>query len=287
MIALIRGGHVRTTPLSLPSGTIDVFDSGGGGTPIVFGHGLVMDHTLWGGVIGHLGSEFRCVVPVLPLGGHRRPMPTGSDLSMAGIARLVAETLDAMGLGRVVLVSNDWGGMQITAVERPDLVAGLVLSAQEAFDNVPPGLPGRFAVATCRLPGGLRGAAWGLRLPGVQRLPMTFGRMTVRPISSEMLRSWTQGLLADAAIARDVRAYVATTPRDCLINTAEQLRDFDRPTLVMWTTDDRTVPRSHGRRLADLVPGARLIEYGDCSVLMPLDQPYRMAEDLRAFARSL
>ena len=60
---------MSTTPLDLPSGTIDVFDSGGDGQPIVFGHGLVMDHTEWTGVIDRLATEFRCVVPVLPLGG--------------------------------------------------------------------------------------------------------------------------------------------------------------------------------------------------------------------------
>jgi len=278
---------MSTSPLALPSGTIDVFDSGGDGQPIVFGHGLVMDHTEWAGVIDRLAPQFRCVVPVLPLGGHRRPMPDDADLTMRGIALRIAETIETLDLPPVVLVANDWGGPQITAVERPDLIAGLVLTSEEAFDNYPPGLPGAFAALSCRLPGGLTIAGRSLRIPGVQRLPMTFGRMTVRPIPMDIVRGWTEGLITEPGVRRDVRQYVATTPKDCLIEAAEGLRTFDKPALVIWPTDDRTMPRSHGARLADLLPQGRLVELDDCSVLMPLDQPVRLADEIRTFAASL
>lgn len=276
-----------TTPLALLTGTIDVLDTGGAGQPIVFGHGLVMDHTEWTGVIEKLTPEFRCVVPVLPLGGHRRPMPADADLTMRGIALLIAETIEALELAPVVLVANDWGGPQITAVERPDLIAGLVLTAEEAFDNYPPGLPGAFAALSCRLPGGLIIAGRSLRIPGFQRLPMTFGRMTVRPIPRNIIRGWTEGLITEPGVRHDVKRYVATTPKDCLVRAAEQLRTFDKPALVIWPTDNRTMPRSHGTRLADLLPQGRLIELDDCSVLMPLDQPTRLADEIREFAASI
>lgn len=278
---------MSTTPLALPSGTIDVFDSGGDGPPIVFGHGLVMDHTEWTGVIDRLAPEFRCVVPVLPLGGHRRPMPDDADLTMRGIALRIAETIEALDLAPVVLVANDWGGPQITAVERPDLIAGLVLTSEEAFDNYQPGLPGAFAALSCRLPGGLTVAGRSLRIPGFQRLPMTFGRMTVRPIPMAIIRGWTEGLITEPGVRRDVRQYVATTPKNCLIEAAERLRTFDKPALVIWPIDDRTMPRSHGARLADLLPHGRLVELDDCSVLMPLDQPVRLADEIRTFAASV
>jgi pimeloyl-ACP methyl ester carboxylesterase len=278
---------MTTTPLALPSGTIDVFDTGGDGQPIVFGHGLVMDHTEWTGVIENLTPEFRCVVPVLPLGGHRRPMPDDADLTMRGVALLIAETIEALELPPVVLVANDWGGPQITAVERPDLIAGLVLTAEEAFDNYPPGLPGAFAALSCRLPGGLTIAGRSLGIPGFQRLPMTFGRMTVHPIPRKIIRGWTDGLITEPGVRRDVQRYVDTTPKDCLVEAAEQLRTFDKPALVIWPTDNRTMPRSHGARLADLLPQGRLVEVDDCSVLMPLDQPTRLADEIRAFAASI
>lgn len=275
---------MTTTPLVLPSATLDVYDSGGDAPPLVFGHGLVMDHTEWSAVIDDLVPDFRCIVPVLPLGGHRRPMPENADLTMRGIALLVAEVIETLELASVILVANDWGGPQITAVERPDLLAGLVLTPEEAFNNYPPGLPGAFAALSCRLPGGLSLAARSLRVPGVQRLPMTFGRMTVRPIPRDMLHGWTEGLLTDRDVRRDVRRYVASTPKDCLVDTAVRLREFDKPTTVVWSADNRTMPRHHGRDLADLIPNATLVELDDCSVLMPLDQPHRLAAEIRTLA---
>lgn len=278
---------MSTRPLALSSGTIDLFDSGGDGPPIVFGHGVVMNHTQWTGVVEHLAPDYRCVVPVLPLGGHRHPMNEGADLTMRGIALLLAEAIEVLELPPVVLVANDWGGPQITAVERPDLISGLVLTSEEAFDNYPPGLPGKFAALLCRLPGGLAIAGRSLRIPGFQRLPMTFGRMTVRPIPKEIIREWTEGLISESGVRRDVQQYVATTPAGCLTDAANRLRSFDKPSLVIWPTDDRTMPRAHGKQLADLLPHGRLVEVDDCSVLMPLDQPIRLADEIRTFAASL
>lgn len=279
--------NMPTTPVMVPSGSIDVFDSGGDGQPILFGHGLVMDQTLWSAVVAELAAEFRCIVPVLPLGGHRRSMPETADLTMRGIALMIADVVDALGLPPVVLVANDWGGPQITAIERPDVVAGLVLTPEEAFDNVPPGLPGAFAATLGRIPGGLQLAARSLRVPGIQRLPVTFGRMTKRPIPAAMIRSWTEGLVTDPGVRRDVRRYIAATPKDCLEDAARRLGGFTGPTRVVWSTDDRTTPRRHGRALADAIPGATLVEVDDCSVLMPLDQPVALAGEIRTLAGSV
>ena len=116
---------------------------------------------------------------------------------------------------------------------------------------------------------------------------MTFGRMTARPIPSDLLRSWTEGLLSSPGVRRDVRRYVIETPRDCLLDAAERLRGFTKPTTVVWSTDNRTMPRAHGRALADLIPNATLVELGDCSVLMPLDQPQALADEIRALAGRL
>jgi len=46
-----------------------------------------------------------------------------------------------------------------------------------------------------------------------------------------------------------------------------------RPTLVAWAAEDRVMPPSHGRRLAELMPQARLVEIADSHTLIPEDQP--------------
>lgn len=137
--------------------------------------GVLMDETVWAGVVDRLTADHRCIVPRFPLGGHRRPMYPDADLSLHGQAHLLGELLDRLDLRAVILVSVDWGGPQLTAVHHPDRLAGLVLLPQEAFDNIPPGLPGRFAGLAGRTPGGLLMAAQSLRSPLIARLPVTFG----------------------------------------------------------------------------------------------------------------
>jgi pimeloyl-ACP methyl ester carboxylesterase len=71
-------------------------------------------------------------------------MRPGADLSIDGIALLVAEFLERLDLYDVTLIMNDWGGPQLLVDhDRTERISRLVLVACEAFDNFPPGTPGR------------------------------------------------------------------------------------------------------------------------------------------------
>jgi pimeloyl-ACP methyl ester carboxylesterase len=70
-----------------------------------------MDGSLWRDVVADLREDHRCVVPTLPLGGHRRPMRADANLSMRAQARLVAEFLERMDLREATLVGNYWGAV--------------------------------------------------------------------------------------------------------------------------------------------------------------------------------
>ena len=96
--------------VELAAGTVEYEDTGGEGPVIVLLHGIGMDASLWRGVVADLRPDHRCVVPSLPLGGHRRPMRPEADLSILAMARLVAELLEKLDLREVTLVGNDWGG---------------------------------------------------------------------------------------------------------------------------------------------------------------------------------
>ena len=274
---------VELSHLETSAGTIDYVDTGGEGPTLVFVHGLVMDHTLWGTVIEGLRADHRCVAPILPLGGHRHPMHAAADLTLHGQATLLAEFIEALDLHDVVLVSSDWGGPQITAVEHPGRLAGLVLLPQEAFDNIPPGLPGKFASFLTRVPGGLAVAARTLTWPGTARMPNTFGWMVEQPIATGVLRSWATGMRSEPGVRRDVERYVRTSDMTGLIRASTRFGSFDRPVLVLWCTDDRVMPRDHGRRLAELFPAGRLVEVPDSSTLIPLDAPERVVSEIRSF----
>jgi len=269
----------------LSAGPVDYVDTGGDKPVVVLVHGVVMDGSLWRQVVADLGRDHRCIVPTLPLGAHRRPMEPDADLSLRGQVRLLAEFLDALQLSDVVLVGNDWGGPLLLASEGLAARVGrLVLVSCEAFDNIPPGLPGRVLDLSARLPGGLALAAWSLRVPPLRRLPLTFGWMARRPVPADLLNGWMRSLRTQAAVRRDFRKYArGIPPKPDLVAATEALREFERPALVVWAAEDKVMPPQHGRRLAELLPRGRLVEVTDSYTLVPLDQPAALAGLLRDF----
>ena len=52
------------------SGEFMYSDSGGGGPPVVFLHGVLMNGTLWDDIVDPLCDRYRCIVPGLPFGAH-------------------------------------------------------------------------------------------------------------------------------------------------------------------------------------------------------------------------
>jgi pimeloyl-ACP methyl ester carboxylesterase len=272
--------------VALSAGTIEYEDSGGDGPMLVLLHGLMMDASLWDGVIADLSADHRCVAPTLPLGAHRRGMDADADLSIPGIARLVEEFLERLDLRDVTLVGNDTGGalVQLLMRDRDKRVERAVLVSCDAFDNFPPGHTGRTLVRTGKLSPRLFGLFMRqMRLRAIRRLPVAFGWLTKR--GDAATARWVEPVITQPSIRRDaVRTLrAAAADPDFLVEAAGFLPDFDRPVLVVWASEDRVMPPEHGRRLAELLPQAQLVEVGDSYTLIPLDQPARLARIIREF----
>jgi pimeloyl-ACP methyl ester carboxylesterase len=58
----------------------------------------------------------------LPLGSHVESMPREADMTPPGLADMIAEAVEALGLAEVTVVGNDTGGAltQILAARRPE-----------------------------------------------------------------------------------------------------------------------------------------------------------------------
>ena len=272
--------------IELSAGTIEYEDTGGDGPVLVLLHGLMMDASLWDGVIANLSADYRCVAPTLPLGAHRHPMRPDADLSLPGIARLVAEFCDRLGLDDVTLAGNDTGGalVQLLMADPRPWLGRAVLASCDAFDNFPPGLTGKALVASGRLSPGMFGLFMQqMRLRPVRRLPIAFGWLTRR--GDAATARWMRPVLTQPGIRRDtvrVRRAAAADKR-LLVTAAERLPEFKHPALVVWASEDRVMPPEHGQRLAGLLPEARLAEVADSYTLIPLDQPARFASAVREF----
>jgi pimeloyl-ACP methyl ester carboxylesterase len=272
--------------IELSAGTVEYRDTGGDGPVVVLLHGLLMDASLWDAVIADLSVDHRCVAPTLPLGAHRRAVHADADMSLPGIARLVAEFLERLDLNDVTLVGNDTGGAvaQLVIADDAVRVGRVVLASCEAFDNIPPGLTGRTLALTGKLSPGMFGLFMQqTRLRPLRRLPIAFGWLTKR--GDAATARWVRPVMEQPAIRRDAVRMLRAVMSDArvLIDAAQNLPRFDRPALVIWASHDRVMPIAHGRRLADLLPQGRLIEVDDSYTLIPLDQPMRFARIIREF----
>ena len=270
--------------VELSVGTIDYQDTGGDGPILVFLHGLIMDGTVWRHVVSELRSDYRCVLPTWPLGGHRHPMLPGADLSLHALGLLIGEFLERLDLRAVTLVQNDWGGVQVLIAHGgSERIARLVLTACEAFDNYPP-RPARPIVLAAEIPGGLALMMQAHRLRMVRRAPGGWGWMSKRPVPTAVMDTWFHPATTNKSIRRDLAKYVTSVPaRQVLLEWAACGATFEKPVLVVWAREDRMMPSDHGRRLAQLYPDAQLVEIDDSYTLIPEDQPAQLGTAMRDF----
>jgi pimeloyl-ACP methyl ester carboxylesterase len=193
--------------------------------------------------------------------------------TMADLADDVVAVLDAVEGDTATVAGMSMGGMiaQEFAIAHGDRLHGLVLIATR---------PPAPAYASPR------GSTMLLDLLGPPRKDET--------LESYFARLWTMGTGPGFAerkpelIVELVGQIVQRpTPRAMLLHQlravsgcghAERLRRISAPTAIVHGTDDPLVDVVNGRRLAELIPGARYVELEGVGHLPPLEAPDRLLE---------
>src|SRR5690349_17942073 len=241
---------------------------------------------LWDPVVRLLDGDVRCLVPELPFGAHPAPMHPGADLTAAGLGHLVADFLAALDLRDVTLVGNDSGVAiaQVVAARHPGRLAGLVLATGDAFDNFPP-KPFRPLIAAARA-GALTGMIAMLKARPARSLPTAYGWLTHGDLPHDLIDQWIAAYFADKGVRRDLRRLTAALGDDDFMNQiAAELAAFTKPALLAWAADDKFFPAEHARRLAAILPDARVELIADSRTWVMLDQPERTAHLIAGLAR--
>jgi pimeloyl-ACP methyl ester carboxylesterase len=212
-------------------------------------------------------------------------MKSGADLSPAGLAALLAEVLDAVGVERAAVVGVDTGGAltQLLMAGHRERVGRVVLTACDAYEAFPPRTFGPL-LAPLRTSAG----TWLLAQLARTRVARKLGlpRVVVhRPVPDDVARRWTSSL-RNPGVRRDLRAVLRGMHPRVTLAAAEANRDFARPVLIAWGDDDRLFPRRLGERLAAELPDARLVTLPDCAAFAALDQPELLAELTTAHLRA-
>jgi pimeloyl-ACP methyl ester carboxylesterase len=270
--------------VDVTAGTIEYREAGDPtGRPVVLLHGLLMNDAQWSLALPLLPAGFRYLLPVLPMGGHRIPMHQRADLTLPGMVGIVGDFLDALDLSDATLVVSDWGGaLFLTDIGRDKSVAQLVICPSEAFDNFPPGLPGKVAWLASRNTLTVSLAMRQLKVGWLRRQWPIFGQMAKKPVPQDIVDRWLAAGLADRRIRHDLVKYCGTKfDKADLIRATKRLADFGGDVLVLWSHNP-VMPDDHAVRLTALTGGV-LRYVADANVLVMLDQPEHTAREIGAF----
>lgn len=154
----------------------------------------------------------------------------------------------------------------------------------EAYENFPPGLPGKVTWLATRTTGTVALAMMQMRIRALRDRFFMFGMMAKKSIPQDVIEAWTAPGIDDEKIRRDLLKYSRTKfVKADLVRATNQLAHFAGDVLVLWSRN-RVMPPAHAEALAELTGGTmRLIH--DAYVLVMLDQPEATAAAIGAFLR--
>lgn len=257
------------TPLPLRHvdvGGVDVayVDSGGEGPPVVLVHGLSSSVGFWEHQVPTLARTHRVLALDLPgYGASGRPDAPYTPPWYAGV---VAGFMDALGVPSAVLVGHSMGGqVALTlALDEPDRVDALVLSAPAGFERFGPGAAafmksywheGRALEATEEeLRYTFTNLVFGRVDDGVERLLQERVRMRGTPAFAG----------TSVAVSRSIAGMLD-------FPVADRLGEIRVPTLIVFGTDDRMIPNPvfTGGRTRSVAEAGHAAIAGSTLVMIP------------------
>jgi pimeloyl-ACP methyl ester carboxylesterase len=244
----------------------------GEGEAIVLFHEWSTNADTWRKVVPELSGRYRLIAADWPYGTHEVPMVPEADLSSPGLARIVVEFLDELGLDQATFVGNGGGSTvaSITAAWHPGRAGRLLLGTGDAFEHFPAPKLRPYA----RL-GSFAPTAWAFTQVRRARWAQQryYDRVSKRGVAPEAMASYCEPLARSRLARRDVRRALRGIRCEYSIEAAERLRSFRGPAIVAWAREDRVFPFSDGEKLARMIPNARLEPVDDCYTYIAEDRP--------------
>jgi pimeloyl-ACP methyl ester carboxylesterase len=271
--------------VDLGSGTVRYFENGAiEGRVVVFVHGLLVNADLWRKVVPDaVAAGLHTYTVDWPLGSHSIPVPD-ADLTPPGVADLIAEFLERLDLTDVTIVANDTGGAitQILMTRHPERIGRVVLASCDAFERFfPPAFA--FLPALAKAPGTMAALTQIVRPKIMQRLPITFGWVSKRPVPPETVASYLSPSRHNRAIRKDLARFLKNVNKKHTLAAAEKLPAFDKPVLLVWASEEKLFPLSLAERLAEKLPQAQIVEIADSYTFIPEDKPAELAAHVVEF----
>jgi pimeloyl-ACP methyl ester carboxylesterase len=261
-------------------GSMHVERYGHGGSPILLVHGFGTCAFLWREVGPALASANRTAFAVDLFGYGESDRPFDAQFGIAAQSDYLDRALTALRLSKATIVGVDLGGAiaMHLAYSRPERVERLVLVNPIAFDEVPADdiktLQRNTARFAFRVSRGLLGAA---------------------PLMRELLERSVAApdKMPDRLVARYMAPYVGRDGLNHLLSLARavdnedmadvELGQIDCPTLIVWGDQDRFLSPRMADKLADTIPGSRLVRLPGTGRLVPEEAPETLANMILEF----
>jgi pimeloyl-ACP methyl ester carboxylesterase len=273
---------------SIPShdaGSLFVVDRGDrDAQPIVLSHGVALSSRTWAYQLDDLPRQgFRAIA--FDHRGHGRSEVGETGHSLSNLAADVKSVVEGLDLHDAVLVGHSMGGVAVQSfvIEFPEVaaerVAGIVLLsslAYTAFGSRSTRTKRRLEKIMKRSPDG----AWFWQQPnfGLLLTRLGFGK---HPHPSHV--EFTRRMLAECP--SDTRR---DGPRTLVgLDLTADLPNVDMPTLVIGGTADLLTPPFEARRMAQLIPGARLELVPDGGHMLMLEETALIDRLIVDFAREV
>jgi len=237
----------------------------GDGRVVLLVHAGIADRRMWQPQIEHFGDTWRLVVPDLRGFGE-----SGHSSEPYRHAWDLAELLDAQGLSGAIVVGASMGGAASLdlAIERPDLVAGLVLvgSVYDGFQFTEEDLFDRWRELTAVYETG------DLNATAEMEADIWLAADTdpnVRHLVEAMIRTSLQ--------------YEELDQADVAVRASERFGSIRVPTLVLVGDNDRPDIQRAAKELDTRIETARVETVASASHLPSLEQPESFNQLLTEF----
>lgn len=253
--------------------------------PAFFLHGMPTHSYLWRKVQHALAGDVHGFAYDL-LGLGDTVVSAYEDFTAPMQAEILLDWLDKWHLDQVMLVGHEVGGavaQQIVA-NHPERVSHLVLVNTVCYDNWPVRMVAQ-VMRLARTPG-LDTITYALNLHRrIAHARLGFQRAVYDNacMSPEVVDEYLRPI--DTVEGRErARRFLLAGDNRYTMECIPGLRDFDKPTAVVWGADDAFLSPSWGKRLAGDIPGARgeltLVPF--CGHFVPEERPVELAEAVRA-----
>jgi pimeloyl-ACP methyl ester carboxylesterase len=242
------------------------------GVPVMFLHGLTDSERSFESVLPFLPSSMRAIVPTLR--GHGEASKPVDAYQFADFARDVRNLMDALGIGRAVLVGHSMGTLVAfqTALDFPNRVLGIVPIA--AFYPEP-------------------GHA------NLIELWNWFEAVVTDPIDPEVAREFqvstvagpvAPGLLATAAsesLKAPAHVWMSALQSLLTMDLGTQLQRLSAPVRLLWGDQDAMALCSDQASLLQALPQATLSTYEGTGHAVHWEQPERVATEIVDFVAGI